>query len=77
MGWNTTNNPKLFVPPPFINPNTTPPHLQNTGCKDGKKERNKPYTCDVTNLQQNKSSKRKLVDAKDTAIGNLLQVTHR
>ena len=51
MGRNTTDNPKLFVSPPLVDSNTAPPHLKYTGCEDGKKERDKPYTCNVTNLQ--------------------------
>jgi len=50
MGRDTSNNPELFIPPPLINANTTPPHLEDTSGKNWKKERDKPNTSEVANL---------------------------
>ena len=51
MRRDTTNDPKLFVPPPLIDSNATPPHLQDSSSKDGKEEGDEPYACKVTDLQ--------------------------
>lgn len=51
MGRDTTDDPKLFVPPPLVYADAAPPHLKYAGGKDGEKEGDKPDTCKVTNLQ--------------------------
>lgn len=50
MGRDTTNDPKLLVSPPLVDPNPTPSHLKDTSRKDGEKEGDEPYTCNVANL---------------------------
>lgn len=50
MGRDTTDDPKLFIPPPFINANTTPSHLQDAGGEDGEEERDEPKTREVADL---------------------------
>lgn len=50
MGGDATDDPKLFIPPPFINANTTPSHLQDAGGKNGKEERDEPKTRKVADL---------------------------
>ena len=50
VGRDTSNDPELFIPPPLVNSNTTPPHLEDTSGKNWNKERNEPNTSEVANL---------------------------
>jgi len=51
MRRHAADHPELFVPPPLVDSYAAPPHLQDSGGKDGKKERDEPYACKVTDLQ--------------------------
>jgi hypothetical protein len=56
MGWDTSNNPELFIPPPLVDANTTPPHLEDTSGEYWNEERDEPDTGKVANLQSKMNS---------------------
>lgn len=65
MGGDTTDNPKLLVPPPLVYSDTAPPHLKDAGGKDGKEEGYEPDTCKVTNLPAQRSFKHFITTMRD------------
>lgn len=50
MGGDTTDDPKLLVSPPLVDPNPAPSHLKDTSCEDGNKEGYEPNTRNIADL---------------------------
>lgn len=66
MGGDASDDPELLIPPPFVDANAAPSHLENAGGEDGQEERDEPNACKVADLRDDEFSSEKTNSRKGT-----------